>query len=193
MEKILKNLPRKYKSGLIQIFSIVLQAISNKMDGFEDDYLKVIASCSIITAEDFWLDFWGFFYKIRRFLSETDVIYRERILTYIRYGMINHQSIVKTAKLYSSIEPTLIEHHGEIVIDYDYLTYNYDFSNFLMTLKYNPSFISNELNKTFFVEHSFIGYNSFIVETQQRYPLKTVKNIINNSKTAGVKLIHDIT
>ncbi len=191
MEKILKNLPRKYKRGTIQIFSIVLQAISNKIDDFDNNYLSLIASCSIITAEGFWLNFWGYFYKINRFLGENDTSYRRRILNYVKHGTVNRESIIETAKIHSNIEPILTEHHGQITVNYDYLDYDYDYSNFLMTLTYNPVFISKS-DKVFFVGSSYIGHNTYLVGMETRYSFYLVKNILNNLKAAGVKLIHNV-
>jgi len=190
LEKLYKNLPKFFDKRSGTLLEIILKAISEVFENFKEDYLKIIANCSAITSSGFWLDFWGFLYGIRRFTKESDFTYRIRILTAITHGSLTRKAILEITKLHSKMPPILIEHNGTILNNYDYSDYQYDFNNFVMTLFYDPQFVSR-LNKAFFIGNSYISYDTYLFRSEERYSTVQVKNIIDSLKMAGIKLIHN--
>ena len=192
LDKMYKNLPHIYKRKPNQFLNIILSAISKIFNDFEQDYSKIIASCSIITAEGFWLDFWGFLFKIKRFIDENDNNYRKRILLFVKYGATTKFALLNNISFYYGSEIELVENNGEVIQNYDYLDYNYNFDSCIIVLKYTPEFVSN-VEKTFFVNKSYIGSNSYLLRSEYRYTAYQIRDIIGDLKVAGVKLVHDLS
>lgn len=190
-EKFYKNLPSIYtrKSGVLYA---IIYAIASLFDDFETDYKAALSSAGVITAEGFWLDFWGYLLNMKRFANEYDDDYRFRLLTFIRLGIVTRAALIATARPFSKTEPILTEHNGTILQNDNYTAYTYDFKNHLMTLTYTPQFTATSGAKTFFIGKSYIGYNTYLTKVTSRYSVAQLKEILNNIKMAGVKLIHKI-
>lgn len=191
LQRLFDSLPHIYKRKYANFLTIVLTAISIPLNNFEEDYAKIIGSCSIITAEGFWLDFWGFLFGIKRFIGENDFNYRKRLLIFVKYGANTVAAIYKTLKFYYGDAISLEENFNGITKNNDYSTYDYNFDSCIVILQYSPQFVSS-LEKTFFVNKSYIGSNSYIIAIDHRYSQYQVKDIIGNLKVAGVKFVHDI-
>jgi hypothetical protein len=159
-------------------------------DYIEEDYVSVIATASIITAEGFWLDFWGYMFKISRLPLEIDEAYRLRILDFIQYGYVTRDAILKHASLFSRSIPILTEHNQGVLKSFDYATeYEYNLNRFVMTIEYTPQQSSSFQDYSFCIGMSYIDYNAYLQMIESAYSMEEIVKLVNNSKTAGVKMI----
>lgn len=196
LDKLNNYLPKIYKKkeDTDRLLYIVLYCISRFFDeDMEDDFSKIIACASLITAEGFWLDFWGYFFHIKRFVKEEDIDYKRRILLSIKLGSVSRNAIIQHVSQFSRTEPILEEHNGEVLNNQDYSSYSVSdlYKKFTMTITYYPFYISQS-SKLFFIGTSYIGYDSYLTVSEKRYSYQQIKAIIDNLKAAGIKLIHKV-
>jgi hypothetical protein len=178
--------------------SAIIGAVARFFEVFETDSTEFELSLNPATAKGFWLDFWGFFFNETRFYAEDDAPYRQRIRSGIIYGKNSEEAIIEAIRPLVATTPQIIEPRGKILQNVDYSTYDYDAQYdgqaFIIILKYRPPTAEG---KAWFIGKNYLGYDTYAFDStggkttsiqQQR-----IKDIVDRTKLAGVKVVHDIT
>lgn len=173
-----KYLPRLYKKEKQPLLKSILLTIMSAFDLLEKDYEAFLHEGDLTTASKFWLNFWGNTFNIPRFPTEQDEPYRKRILTALENGKVTRDAILSFARDFSALEPELVEHAGETLINHDYGDYTYDVHKFLATLTVKTD-VSSE-------DSSQVPIN--IIPNPETFIRDTVENI----KMAGIRIIYNI-
>lgn len=195
LHQFTKNLTRSFYRHTSEILRVVLYALSKLMMESEDQYDKIVAECSALTASGFWLDFWGYLLSVTRFTfeGETDEVYRRRIFVLLRQGVSTREALINAVANFSLRTPELIEHNGTIVKNMDYADYEANFDRHVMTLIFVPMF-SGFGTSTFYTNISYLGYNTYLTRRRAFHvvALTQIYAVVEKLKTAGVKLIHKV-
>lgn len=195
LHRFTQNLTRLFKRNTSEILRVVLYALSQLLFETEEEYDKVIAECSVLTASGFWLDFWGFLLSVNRFTfeGETDEVYRRRIFVFLRQGVATREALINAVASFSMMAPELVEHNGTIIKDSNYSTYTASYDQHVMTLTFVPMF-SGSVGGAFYTGVSYYGATTYLTRRQAFHvvSLTQIYAVIDKLKTAGVKLIHKV-
>lgn len=201
-ERLTREFPRKLYNRTLQnsVFGAIIGSIANMFTILEEtDTPELENSISPLTAEGFWLDFWGFFLGETRYTQESDSDYRTRILNGINYGKNTELAIIQSIEFLTATTPEIIEDRGKILENFDYATdFDYDAmyegQAFTFILKYRTRTTSI---KAAYVGISCIGQSAYIYRPFGVRPSNLEQNrivdIVNRTKLAGTKVIHDIS
>ena len=192
--RLLKELPKNYKKSANQLLFALITAIADALKLFDDEFKLALIHANILTAQGFWLNYWGFYFGIDRFPGESDTSYRRRIVVVIKYGSNNRDAILGIAKSFSLIEPVLTEYTGEILFNADYsaldLTSHIYTDAFIMRLEYRPA---SKTEQTSYIDEAYIDHDIYLAgESSNQYVLTEIEGMIKAHKTAGIKLIFKI-
>ena len=195
LHRFTQNLTRVFNRHTSEILRVVLLTLSKLLCETEDEYDKIIAECSVLTASGFWLDFWGFLLSVNRFTfeGETDEVYRRRIFIFLRQGVATREALLNAVASFSLTAPELIEHNGTIIKDDDYSFYTANYDSHVMTLTFVPMF-SGSVGGVFYAGVSYYGATTYLTRRRAFHivSLTQIYAVIDKLKTAGVKLIHKV-
>jgi hypothetical protein len=160
-------------------------------DELDTDLKDALIDANILSARGFWLNFWGFFFKVDRFPDEEDIDYRRRLRRTLVNGANTRKAILDAVKPFSNSAPILNEFNGNVVTNDDYTSYNYDSnftkSSFLMQLQYA---LPASGSQNFFIGKSYIGVTTFLFDpNQNRYNAQRIEDIVKATKLGGVKIL----
>jgi hypothetical protein len=190
-DKIMGGFSRLYRRYPNTLYYTILYMLSTVFEDFDKDFQIALADAALITAKGFWLNMWGYSFRIDRFPKEQDEDYRRRILGILNHGKVTNKALIEAVRPYSATAPTITQHTGKVLTNDDYSSYNYDVNfaknAYIAELHFRQDSM-NDIN--FFVGKSYIGRKTYLFNPlRNRYSTDLVESIVDDLKMAGTKVL----
>jgi len=207
--KLIKRIPKWWRNTLKDENSIgykLFRTFAYQICILLEDANVALEQINLLTATEFWLDYWGEYFKTQKYNGETDKSYRKRIVSSVKKLKSTKEAILDKINPYLAEEPQIVEYMYDGV---PFSSFTPDSVEDFLNRRAKMEIVFSALepiDRYFFVDYTYVGRESFepgleereayifnterIGQTESNF--ETIKDIVNKTKQAGVRVFYRV-